>query len=62
MEAMKYSEHMKRLDEIHSKLQHSEDVDEAIKLFEQGEEHIKHCKERIAKAQGTFEKLNASKE
>ena len=48
---------MREVDSIITRIKTSEDVDEAIKLFETGCEHLKVCKEKIEKAKGKYEEI-----
>tara|TARA_A100001011_G_C13674560_1_gene581046 strand:+ start:201 stop:407 length:207 start_codon:yes stop_codon:yes gene_type:complete len=56
-EELKYSERMREIDSIITKLRTSDDVDEAMKLFESGCDHLKFCKEKIEKAKGKYEEI-----
>lgn len=56
-EEVKYSDRMRTVDSIITKLRTCDDVDEAINLFESGCEHLKVCKEKIEKAKGRYEEI-----
>jgi len=56
-EELKYSDRMREVDSIISQIRTSDDVDEAINLFESGCNHLKHCKEKIEKAKGKYEEI-----
>ena len=47
---MTYAERMKTLQQILTDIQRSEDVDNAIVLYEKGLEHVRACEERITAA------------
>lgn len=56
-DALKYSERIREIDNIISKLRASNDVDEAISLFETGCDHLAVCREKIEKAKGKYEEI-----
>ena len=57
-ERMSYSESMKRLEEIVAALEAGgADLDETLKLFEEGSKLLKSCQEELAEAEGKVEKL-----
>lgn len=55
--SVKYSDRVKELEQIISKLQNCEDVDEAVELFEKGSQHILECEKRIQEAKGKYEEI-----
>ncbi len=55
---MSYTDAMKRLEEIVAALEAGgTDLDETLKLFEEGSKLLKSCQEEIAEAEGKVEKL-----
>ena len=56
-EEVKYSDRMREVDAIITKIRTCDDVDEAIKLFESGCDHLKVCREKIEKAKGRYEEI-----
>ena len=56
-DSLKYSERIREVDSIISKLRSSNDVDEAITLFEVGCEHLAICRDKIEKAKGKYEEI-----
>jgi len=55
---MSYAESMKRLEEIVAALETGgTDLDETLKLFEEGSKLLKSCQEELAEAEGKVEKL-----
>ena len=54
---VKYSDRMREVDAIIAKIRASDDVDDAITLFESGCEHLKICKEKIEKAKEDTKKF-----
>lgn len=60
---MKYSDSIKRINEIVNVLQRGcDDVDEAISLFEEGQAQIRSCEEKIEQATGRFQELTRTPE
>lgn len=57
VKTMKYVERIKAIEGNIAKLQRSEDVDEAMALYEDGMAHIKACEEKIAAATKKFAEL-----
>jgi len=56
-EEVKYSDRMREVESIITNIRSSDDVDEAIKLFETGCLHLKACKEKIEAAKGKYEEI-----
>ena len=55
---MNYAESMKRLEEIVAALEAGgADLDETLKLFEEGSKLLKECKNELTEAEGNVEKL-----
>ena len=59
---VKYSDRMREVDSIINKIRVSDDVDDAIKLFESGCTHLKECKEKIEMAKGKYEEILSKNE
>tara|TARA_B100000482_G_C12613387_1_gene300095 strand:+ start:5037 stop:5237 length:201 start_codon:yes stop_codon:yes gene_type:complete len=59
-EELKYSDRMREVDSIITKLRTSDDVDEAMQLFESGCNHLKHCQKKIEQAKGKYEEILSS--
>ena len=51
---------MKESEDMIRRIQQSDDVDEALKLFEQANSALSECEAKIEAAKGKFEKLIAS--
>ena len=57
---MRYSEKMKRIQEIATELQQGNiEIDDAIKLFEESESLLKECEKILEEANGKFQELTA---
>ena len=55
---MSYAESMKRLEQIVTALEAGgTDLDETLKLFEEGSKLLKECKSELSEAEGKVEKL-----
>ncbi len=60
-EDLTFDQALARLEEVVRRLEDgSVDLDEAIRLFEEGKAHVARCRERLAAAQGRIEELTAS--
>lgn len=55
---MKYSERVHEVQSIIKRLQACEDVDDAIRMYEEATEHIRACEKKIEAAQGRFNELS----
>ena len=54
-----FEESFKRLEDIVSKLEKGEiSLEESLKLFEEGQNHVKECMARLQQAQAKVEKLS----
>lgn len=60
LEEMKYSDRMSAVEKIIDKIRTSEDVDDALLLFETGCNHLKNCKKKIEIAKGKYEEILSS--
>ncbi len=55
---MKFEEALKKLEKIVEKLENSEiNLDESIKLYEQGQELIKFCKDYLSRTEEKIEEV-----
>ncbi len=59
---LKYSERMREVDVILNKIRVSDDVDDAISLFEVACDHLKKCKDKIDCARGKYEEIISKSE
>tara|TARA_B110000008_G_C16508225_1_gene379056 strand:- start:55 stop:258 length:204 start_codon:yes stop_codon:yes gene_type:complete len=58
----KFSERLSEIDKIINKLQTTDDIDDALQLFQQGKQHVEECNRKIIEAQGKFEEINSRSE
>ena len=57
---MRYADHIREVEKILSKLQTCDDVDDAIKLYEDASTRLKVCEEKVEEAKGRFTEMGSS--
>ena len=55
-----YSDFTRRVSEIVKEMDKNDDVDRALELYEEALSHINECENRLQKARGRFEEINAT--
>ena len=59
---LKFSVRILEIEKIINQLQTTDDIDDALKLFQQGKEHVEECNKKIIEAQGKFEEISSRSE
>ena len=53
---MKYSFHVKKIEDIITSLQQCEDIDDAVDMYKEAKKHLNICQKKIELAKGEFER------
>ena len=59
---MTYASSIKRIERLITDIEHSDDIDQALKMHDEAQELLRFCDERIVKAQGKLVELGAMKD
>ena len=59
---MTYAARIKMIERLIGEIEHSDDIDEAMRMHDEAQEHLRLCDENIVRAQGKLVELGAMKD